>query len=139
MVNSSLRHASEKSLLARPRRQAFVEGWMHSRLLVAVIAVGVSGWSATNVSAGQGPGSEATFKIPASTYAPPKTPWGDPDLQGVWDNHTVVPMQRPANLAGKKTFTDAELAARAKARASNDPLCNQNDERCAIATVAELV
>ena len=43
-----------------------------------------------------------------------RTPWGDPDLQGVWDNHTTVPMQRPANLAGKKTFTDAELAARAK-------------------------
>ena len=47
-------------------------------------------------------------------------------------------MQRPANLAGKKTFTDEELAARAKARASNEPLCNQNDERCANATVADL-
>ena len=69
-----------------------------------------------------------TFKVPASTYTPPKTPWGDPDLQGVWDNHTAVPMQRPANLAGKKTFTDAELAARAKARATTN--------RCAIRTTS---
>jgi hypothetical protein len=47
-------------------------------------------------------------------------------------------MQRPANLAGRKTFTDAELAAREKARMSSEPLCNQNDERCAKATVADL-
>ena len=111
---------------------------MHSRVLIAVIAIGVSVWLAANVSAGQGPSDTTTFKVPASTYTPPKTPWGDPDLQGVWDNHTVVPMQRPANLAGRKTFTDAELAARAKARTSNEPLCNQNDERCSKATVAEL-
>jgi hypothetical protein len=111
---------------------------MPSGLLIAVMAVGVSGLLAPSVRAGQAPSSDAVFKVPAATYTPPKTPWGDPDLQGVWDNHTVVPMQRPANLAGKRTFTDAELAARAKARASNEPLCNQNDERCANATVADL-
>ena len=123
MANSSLRRATD---------------WSRRRALIAVIAVSVPGWLAANLSAGQGPGDTTTFRVPASTYTPPKTPWGDPDLQGVWDNHTVVPMQRPANLAGKRTFTDAELAARAKARASNEPLCNQNDERCAKATVADL-
>ena len=58
MVNSSLRHASEKSFPAGPRRQAVVEGWMRSRVLMAVIAVGVPGWLTTNVSADQGSSSD---------------------------------------------------------------------------------
>jgi hypothetical protein len=109
---------------------------MRSHVVSAVVAIGIA--VVANAGAGQGQGDAATFRVPASTYTPPKTPWGDPDLQGVWDNHTVVPMQRPANLAGKRTFTDAELVAREKARTSNDPLCNQNDDRCASATVAAL-
>lgn len=104
----------------------------------SLAAVSVTAWLAGAVVAGQTPNQTPTFKVPASTYTPPKTPWGDPDLQGVWDNHTTVPMQRSANLAGKKTYTDAELAERARARGDNEPLCNQNDERCAKATVAEL-
>src|SRR5688500_18471265 len=114
---------------------------MRDRFLIAagsLVAVGVTMWLADAVVAGQASSETPTFKVPASTYTPPKTPWGDPDLQGVWDNHTTVPMQRPANLGGKKTFTDAELAARARTRGDNDPLCNQNDERCAKATVADL-
>ncbi len=113
---------------------------MRHRLLISagsLAAVGVAAWLTGTVAAGQTQ-SEPAFKVPASTYTPPKTPWGDPDLQGVWDNHTTVPMQRPANLAGKRTFTDAEIEARAKARGDNEPLCNQNDERCKKATVAEL-
>ena len=27
----------------------------------------------------------ATWTPPKATYSPPRTPWGDPDLQGVWD------------------------------------------------------
>jgi hypothetical protein len=114
---------------------------MRHRVLIAagsLVVVGVTMWLAGAVVAGQAPSGTTTFTVPASTYAPPKTPWGDPDLQGVWDNHTTVPMERPANLAGKKTFTDAELAARARTRGDNDPLCNQNDDRCAKATVADL-
>jgi hypothetical protein len=60
--------------------------------------------------AGQAPSSEPSFKVPAASYAPPKTPWGDPDLQGVWDNHSNVPLERPARLAGKKTYTPEEMA-----------------------------
>ena len=33
-----------------------------------------------------------------------------PDLQGIWTNATVVPLERPANLKGKEFFTDAEAA-----------------------------
>lgn len=37
-----------------------------------------------------------------------------PDLQGIWTNATVVPLERPANLKGKEFFTDAEAAENAK-------------------------
>lgn len=44
------------------------------------------------------------------TWTPPRTPDGQPDLQGVWTNNTVTPLQRPKELAGKEYYTEAELA-----------------------------
>jgi hypothetical protein len=38
----------------------------------------------------------------------PRTPDGHPDLQGVWTNATITPMERPAAYAGKPTLTEAE-------------------------------
>ena len=35
----------------------------------------------------------------------PRTPWGDPDLQGLWTNATITPFERPANLCGKPVLT----------------------------------
>ena len=37
-----------------------------------------------------------------------RTPWGDPDLQGVWNDATSTPLQRPTDLAGKDVLTDEE-------------------------------
>ncbi len=42
-----------------------------------------------------------------------KTPWGDPDLQGIWDNGTPTPLERPTDLADKEFLTDAEWKQRA--------------------------
>jgi hypothetical protein len=42
------------------------------------------------------------------TKAIPRTPDGHPDLQGIWTNATLTPLERPAVLAGKATLTDAE-------------------------------
>src|SRR5262249_7617677 len=39
-----------------------------------------------------------------------RTPWGDPDLQGVWNDATSTPLQRPTELAGKDILTDEEAA-----------------------------
>ena len=44
------------------------------------------------------------------TAAAQMTPWGDPDLQGVWSNQTPVPLERPAALANKPFFTKEEAA-----------------------------
>ena len=41
-----------------------------------------------------------------NTTALPRTPWGQPDLQGVWDFRTITPLERPSDLAGKPVLTD---------------------------------
>src|SRR5580692_2857051 len=56
----------------------------------------------------------------------PRTPDGKPDLQGVWTNATITPMERPANLAGKPTLTDAE--ATAYERANDEELQKQDGQ-----------
>jgi len=47
-------------------------------------------------------------------YKAPRTPDGVPDLQGIWTNQTLTPLERPADLAGKEFFTPAEAEAYAK-------------------------
>jgi hypothetical protein len=48
-------------------------------------------------------------------YTTPKTPWGEPDLQGVWSSDdATMPMQRPANLGDRLFLNDDEWAARQK-------------------------
>src|SRR5213083_954605 len=65
--------------------------------------------------AGQAPASAATraaakpAAAPARPYVQPKTPWGDPDLQGIWNDATSTPLQRPARL-GEKGVLAAEEA-----------------------------
>jgi hypothetical protein len=54
--------------------------------------------------------STSTDATPTST--PARTPWGDPDLQGVWRYEATMPLERPAALAGKATLTDEEVATR---------------------------
>lgn len=46
----------------------------------------------------------------------PRTPWGDPDLQGKWSNATLTPLQRPADLGDKEFFTEEEAAAYVRQR-----------------------
>jgi lysophospholipase L1-like esterase len=44
----------------------------------------------------------------ASAAAALKTPWGEPDLQGIWSGQTATPLQRPERWAGKSELTPAE-------------------------------
>ena len=57
---------------------------------------------------------------PSRPWTPARTSWGDPDLGGVWtsDNNFSVPLERPADVAGKAMLDGADLenALRARAR-----------------------
>ena len=50
----------------------------------------------------------------AKGAAAARTPWGDPDLQGVWDFWTFTPLERPKEYADKPLLTDQEAAVLAK-------------------------
>ena len=55
------------------------------------------------------------------TYKAPRTPDGQPDLQGIWNNTVSTPLERPAAFAGKERLTPEELAQRTnQARRSRD-------------------
>ena len=36
----------------------------------------------------------------------PRTAWGAPDLQGVWDFRTITPLQRPEALGDQEFLTE---------------------------------
>src|SRR5438034_7452364 len=40
----------------------------------------------------------------------PRTPWGTPDLQGIWSNPVVVPFERAKEYDTREYLTDEELA-----------------------------
>ena len=55
--------------------------------------------------------SSATAQAqPAAAEGGPRTAWGDPDLQGIWNNATLTPFQRPEELADKEFLTAEEAA-----------------------------
>ena len=92
----------------------------HRRLLsVAIPGLVTAAWLAAALVSAQVPAA-TPYTPPTSTYNPSRTPWGDPDLMGVWDYQSVIRMQRPDSLAGKAKFTDAEYEAWGKANAPNN-------------------
>ena len=51
------------------------------------------------------------FVAAQSANPTPHTPWGDPDLQGVWDYRTLTPLQRPEELGDKAYLSEEEAAS----------------------------
>jgi hypothetical protein len=80
-------------------------------LLVALVALAVA------PLAGQSPRSVRLQ--PDGKYKAPRTPWGDPDLQGVWPSTDMVgvPLQRASNFGERNLLTDEEFTARQAAAA----------------------
>src|SRR5262245_56430239 len=56
----------------------------------------------------------------------PRTPDGHPDFQGIWNNSTQTPLQRPVALGTKQFYTEAELAKLKLHDHDNDALASSD-------------
>jgi hypothetical protein len=74
----------------------------YSRIRLGVQAFLIVLVGAAASVAGQGPSTRGSTA--------PRTPTGQPDLEGVWTNNGVTPMQRPEALKDREFLTDAEVA-----------------------------
>ena len=90
---------------------------MHRVSWALTIAVTVSVVAAAQ---GQAPSSPAAPAVASGSFpksfAPPRTPWGDPDLQGVWPGTEMVgvPLQRPQQFGNRNVLTDQEFQDRVR-------------------------
>src|SRR5881394_427775 len=88
---------------------------MHDRLLGATITIVIAGAAAV-ISVSIGP---TAAQGPSSATAPAlNTPWGEPDLQGIWTDEFDTPLQRPARYANQEFFTEAQRAELDKERSA---------------------
>src|SRR5439155_22435251 len=89
-------------------------------LAAAVVIASVFVPAQTGTPAASKPATAASKPAPAAAKAAPaakatrawaakKTPWGDPDLQGVWNDATSTPLQRPAGKGETVSGNEANL------------------------------
>ena len=85
-------------------RRALVQGPDNVRL--AVVETGFAGIDAAGLA--------PVFADVTEPYDTPRTPWGDPDLQGVWSGNAShgIPLERPRDLAELEALTPEQAAAR---------------------------
>jgi hypothetical protein len=84
--------------------------WVGSVVVATATAAGLSA-----SLAGQSQPTPASTGAAAPKATPaaaiPRMPDGHPDLQGTYDVATMTPIERPANVQGRRTLTEAEAAA----------------------------
>ena len=86
---------------------------MHHR---ALVLVGIVTLAAAVPATGQGPSAAAKETAEQAAYSVPRTPDGQPDLQGFWTNQTYTPLERPDSVT-TAFYTPEEAAAIEQGRA----------------------
>src|SRR5688572_21904290 len=94
---------------------------MTRQLLLGILVVAMTVMTMVAYpEAGQTSGARARAASTAKPFIPPRTPWGDPDIQGGYSNkdENGIPFERPGTLAGKQLeeVDDSELAELVKTR-----------------------
>jgi catechol 2,3-dioxygenase-like lactoylglutathione lyase family enzyme len=86
-------------------KQAFLVGPDNVR--VALVETGWAGLAAASAPTARAP-------VAREPYAAPRTPWGEPDLQGIWTGDAAhgIPLERPLDAAELEALTPEEAAAR---------------------------
>lgn len=102
--------------------------------VVVVLAIGVSTQTGAQAPEPATQTSTPTAGSPRSaamtrTGWTKKTPWGDPDLQGIWNNGTTTPLQRPVALGDKATLTPEEFATKQKEDARRQAVGETAEQR----------
>jgi hypothetical protein len=85
------------------------------QITVTIAAVGLSAVILLSIAPAQAQTSAAPNTTPASAL---RTPWGEPDLQGIWTDEFDTPLQRPPKYANQEFFTDAQRQAIDRERAA---------------------
>ena len=79
---------------------------LSSCLLVAATLTVTPAWAQAVNRASNTPAAAA----PSAKWTTPRTPDGQPDLQGIWDYRTATPLERPKELGDRAFLTDGEIA-----------------------------
>jgi hypothetical protein len=81
------------------------------RYLLATVALAAVGFSPFAL---RGQAQARVAKKTAADWTAKRTPWGHPDLQGLWNNSTTTPLERPIEFGTRQFLTDQEIAERDK-------------------------
>ena len=95
--------------MRRPFSRSAISVAIAGAIVCAVLLISITRTSGqTPVSSGTG----------ASASAGLKTPWGEPDLQGIWTDESDTPLQRSPKYANQEFFSEAQRTELDKERAS---------------------
>jgi hypothetical protein len=75
---------------------------------------------------GQAPAADGNQGA-AANWTPSKTPWGHPDLQGMWDTRSGIPLERPAQFGNREFLTEQEAIDR-RSRGLDNAASGEDEE-----------
>ena len=80
---------------------------MRDRLLRSTITIAIAAAAVSAALSVSSTGMSAPAPAPAAML---KTPWGEPDLQGIWTDETDTPLERSPKFANQEFFTEGQRA-----------------------------
>jgi hypothetical protein len=102
IVACCARGALNQKLNAGSKEAIMLDRFTDSTVTVAIAATAVGAAVSVSITETRAQAPAASVTAPAPVL---KTPWGEPDLQGIWTDEFDTPLQRPAKYAEQEFFT----------------------------------